>query len=242
MRLMNQPQPTTPAAPAEGIGRVLLKGPSEQAAMRVAGRLAADVLDMIGTQVVPGITTDELDRLCHEYIVNVQQAVPAPLGYRGFPKSICTSINHVVCHGIPGDKRLKQGDIVNVSDRSYNKIFVLGEVTKPGSLVMNKKRSTLAEALSDAGYINQTTADPRWIYVMRGDTEEPQLYHLDSRAPDAMLLADRFPLRPRDIVYVDTAPVVRWQRVIANILPTATMLNLTSQTYYPLFGGRQPSR
>jgi polysaccharide export outer membrane protein len=137
---------------------------------------------------------------------------------------------------------LEQGDIVNVSDRSYNKIFVLGEVTKPGSLVMNKKRSTLAEALSDAGYINQTTADPRWIYVMRGDTEEPQLYHLDSRAPDAMLLADRFPLRPRDIVYVDTAPVVRWQRVIANILPTATMLNLTSQTYYPLFGGRQPSR
>lgn len=137
---------------------------------------------------------------------------------------------------------LEQGDIVNVSDRSYNKIFVLGEVTKPGSLVMNKKRSTLAEALSDAGYINQTTADPRWIYVMRGDTEAPQLYHLDSRAPDAMLLADRFPLRPRDIVYVDTAPVVRWQRVIANILPTATMLNLTSQTYYPLFGGRQPSR
>jgi len=137
---------------------------------------------------------------------------------------------------------LEQGDIVNVSDRSYNKIFVLGEVTKPGSLVMNKKRSTLAEALSDAGYINQTTADPRWIYVMRGDTEEPQLYHLDSRAPDAMLLADRFPLRPRDIVYVDTAPVVRWQRVIANILPTATMLNLTSQTYYPLFGGRQSSR
>jgi len=137
---------------------------------------------------------------------------------------------------------LEQGDIVNVSDRSYNKIFVLGEVTKPGSLVMNKKRSTLAEALSDAGYINQTTADPRWIYVMRGDTEAPQLYHLDSRAPDAMLLADRFPLRPRDIVYVDTAPVVRWQRVIANILPTATMLNLTSQTYYPLFGGRQSSR
>jgi polysaccharide export outer membrane protein len=137
---------------------------------------------------------------------------------------------------------LEQGDIVNVSDRSYNKIFVLGEVTKPGSLVMNKKRSTLAEALSDAGYINQTTADPRWIYVMRGDTEAPQLFHLDSRAPDAMLLADRFPLRPRDIVYVDTAPVVRWQRVIANILPTATMLNLTSQTYYPLFGGRQPSR
>ena len=69
---------------------------------------------MIGPHVVPGITTDELDRVCHEYIVEVQQAIPAPLGYRGFPKSICTSVNQVVCHGIPGDKKLKHGDIVNV--------------------------------------------------------------------------------------------------------------------------------
>ncbi len=137
---------------------------------------------------------------------------------------------------------LEQGDIVKVSDRSYNKIFVLGEVTKPGSLVMNQKRSTLAEALSDSGYINQTTADPRWVYVMRGNSDTPELFHLDASLPDAMLLADRFPLRPRDIIYVDTAPIVRWQRVIANMLPTATMLNLTSQTYYPLFGGRQPTR
>lgn len=135
---------------------------------------------------------------------------------------------------------LEQGDIVNVSDRSYNKIFVLGEIAKPGSFVMNKKRSTLAEALSDAGYINQNTSDPRWIYVMRGNTDTPEVFHLDSRLPDAMLLADRFPLRPRDIVYVDAAAVVRWQRVIANILPTATMLNLTSQTQFPLFGARQP--
>jgi polysaccharide export outer membrane protein len=134
---------------------------------------------------------------------------------------------------------LEQGDIVNVADRSYNKVFVLGEIAKPGSLVMNRKRSTLAEALSDAGYINQNTADPRWIYVMRGNADTPELFHLDSRLPDALLLADRFPLRPRDIIYVDTAPVVRWQRVIANILPTATMLDLTSQTQYPLFGGRQ---
>jgi methionyl aminopeptidase len=111
---MQQPQPSVAAPPADGTGRVLIKNPAEQAAMRVAGRLAADVLDMIGPHVVPGITTDEIDRICHDYIVNVQQAVPAPLGYRGYPKSICTSINHVVCHGIPGDKRLKQGDIVNV--------------------------------------------------------------------------------------------------------------------------------
>ena len=82
--------------------------------MRAAGRLAAEVLDMIGEHVQPGVTTDELDRICHEYIVNEQQAIPAPLNYRGFPKSICTSINHVVCHGIPGDKRLKQGDIINI--------------------------------------------------------------------------------------------------------------------------------
>jgi methionine aminopeptidase type I len=114
MRLMNHPQPTSPATPAEGIGRVLLKGAAEQAAMRVAGRLAAEVLDMIGPHVVPGVSTEELDRICHEYIVDVQQAVPAPLGYRGFPKSICTSINHVVCHGIPGDRKLKQGDVVNL--------------------------------------------------------------------------------------------------------------------------------
>jgi len=135
---------------------------------------------------------------------------------------------------------LENGDIINVADRSYNKIFVLGEVVRPGSQVMNKKRSTLAEALSDAGYISQTTSNPRWIYVMRGDTETPELFHLDSRLPDAMLLADRFPLRPRDVVYVDAAAVVRWQRVISNILPTATMLNVTSQTQYPLFGGQQP--
>ncbi len=82
--------------------------------MRVAGRLAAEVLEMIGPRVRPGVTTDELDRICHDYIVNVQRAVPAPLNYRGFPRSICTSVNHQVCHGIPGDKRLKNGDIVNI--------------------------------------------------------------------------------------------------------------------------------
>ncbi len=134
---------------------------------------------------------------------------------------------------------LEPGDIVNVSDRSYNKIFVLGEVNKPGSLIMNKKRSTLAEALSDAGYINQDKANPSWIYVMRGDSKTPELFHLNGRSPDAMLLADRFPLHPRDIVYVDTAEVVRWNRVITNILPTMNMLNITSGTRYPIFGGRQ---
>jgi polysaccharide biosynthesis/export protein len=134
---------------------------------------------------------------------------------------------------------LQPGDIVNVLDRSYNKVFVLGEVKKPGSIIMNKKRSTLAEALSDAGYIDQTSANPSWIYVMRGDSDIPELFHLNGQTPDAMLLADRFPLHPRDIVYVDVADIVRFNRVITNILPTSNMLNLTSGTRYPLFGGRQ---
>lgn len=82
--------------------------------MRIAGRLTADVLDMIGSYVQAGVTTDELDQICHDYIVDTQQAIPAPLNYRGFPKSICTSVNHVVCHGIPGDKILRNGDMVNI--------------------------------------------------------------------------------------------------------------------------------
>ncbi len=93
---------------------VTIKTPDEIDKMRVAGRLAADVLDMIGEHVKPGVTTGELDRICHEYITGIQDAVPAPLDYRGFPKSICTSVNHVVCHGIPGDKQLKSGDAINI--------------------------------------------------------------------------------------------------------------------------------
>ncbi len=91
-----------------------LKTPAEQAAMRIAGRLTADVLDMIGEYVLAGVSTDELNERCHNYIVDVQKAVPAPLNYKGFPKSVCTSVNHVVCHGIPGDKRLKNGDVINI--------------------------------------------------------------------------------------------------------------------------------
>jgi len=93
---------------------VTIKSPEEQDKMRVAGRLAADVLDMIGEHVRPGVTTDELDQLCHQYITEIQEAVPAPLNYRGFPKSICTSVNHVVCHGIPGERKLKSGDALNI--------------------------------------------------------------------------------------------------------------------------------
>ena len=114
---------------------VSIKTPEEIEKMRIAGRLAADVLHMIAPYVQPGITTGELNRLCHDYIVNVQQAIPAPLNYHGFPKSICTSLHHQVCHGIPGDKVLKSGDIVNIDitvikdayHGDTSKMFFVGE-------------------------------------------------------------------------------------------------------------------
>ncbi len=93
---------------------VTVKTPAEQDKMRAAGRLAASVLDMIEPYVQPGVSTEELDKRCHDFIVDELKSIPANLNYRGFPKTICTSVNHVVCHGIPGDKRLKSGDIINI--------------------------------------------------------------------------------------------------------------------------------
>jgi methionyl aminopeptidase len=98
---------------------VILKSLPEIEKMRISGRLASEVLDYITPYVKPGVTTGELDRLCHDYMVNVQSTIPAPLnyappGYTPYPKSICTSVNHQVCHGIPGDKVLKNGDVVNI--------------------------------------------------------------------------------------------------------------------------------
>ena len=98
---------------------VQIKTPEEIEKMRIAGRLAAEVLDFIAPHVKPNVTTDELDVLCHDYMVNVQKTIPAPLnyappGYQPYPKSICTSVNHVVCHGVPGSKKLKSGDVINI--------------------------------------------------------------------------------------------------------------------------------
>ena len=92
----------------------IIKSANEIEKMRIAGKLAAEVLEMIEPHVIPGVTTDELNTICHDFIVNEQQAVPAPLNYRGFPKSICTSINQQICHGIPSSKKLKNNDIVNI--------------------------------------------------------------------------------------------------------------------------------
>ena len=127
---------------------VTIKTADEQDQMRAAGRLAADVLDMIGEHVVPGITTGELDEICHRYITEVQGAIPAPLNYRGFPKSICTSVNHVVCHGIPGDRRLKAGDAVNI-DITVIKDGFHGDTSR---MFFAGKPSIQAERLSQVAF------------------------------------------------------------------------------------------
>jgi methionyl aminopeptidase len=114
---------------------ITIKNQEDIQKMRVAGRLAAEVLEMIGPYVKANVTTDELNQICHDYIVNIQQATPAPLNYNGFPKSICTSVNHQVCHGIPGPKVLKDGDIINIDitvlkdgyHGDTSKMFVLGK-------------------------------------------------------------------------------------------------------------------
>jgi len=127
---------------------VTIKTAEEIEKMRVAGRLAGDVLDMIRPHVVAGITTDELDKICHDYIVNEQQAIPAPLNYRGFPKSICTSVNHQVCHGIPADKKLKNGDIINI-DITVIKDKYHGDTSK---MFMVGKPSIQAERICRISY------------------------------------------------------------------------------------------
>src|SRR5699024_3503968 len=117
---------------------ITIKTPADIEAMRVAGRLAAEVLEMITPYVKPGVTTGELDRICHDHIVNVQKAIPANVGYQGFPKTLCTSVNHVICHGIPSDdKVLKNGDILNIDvtvikdgwHGDTSKMFHVGEPT-----------------------------------------------------------------------------------------------------------------
>lgn len=123
--------------------------------------------------------------------------------------------------------RLVAGDVVNVPDRRFNKVFVLGEVGRPNSLVMPRGRLTLAEALADSGGVNPFSGHGGQIYVIRDGGAKPQIYHLNAASPDALVLADRFDLRVRDVVFVDAVPVVRWARVVNNILPTIDVLRAT---------------
>jgi len=134
---------------------VTIKTPEEQDKMRLAGRLAANVLDMISEHVRTGITTGELDQICHKYITEEQDAIPAPLNYRGFPKSVCTSVNHVVCHGIPGDRKLKSGDAVNI-DVTVIKDGFHGDTSR---MFFVGKPSVQAQRLSKVAY------DGMWLGI-----------------------------------------------------------------------------
>ncbi|MFO1377598.1 MAG: type I methionyl aminopeptidase [Steroidobacteraceae bacterium] len=180
-----------------------LKTPEEQQKMRIAGRLTADVLDMIGPHVRPGVTTDELDRICHDYIVGIQGTIPAPLNYRGFPKSICTSVNHVVCHGIPGDRRLKAGDIVNVDitiikdgfHGDSSRMFPVGKAPVQAERLCRIAFEALwagiravrpGARLGDIGHVIQTFAEGEGCSIVReycghgigrGFHEDPQVLH-----------------------------------------------------------------
>ncbi len=182
---------------------VTIKTPAEIQKMRVAGRLAGQVLEMIEEHVRPGTTTGQLDRICHEYIVREQQAIPAPLDYRGFPKSICTSVNHQVCHGIPSDKRLKKGDIINIDitvikdgyHGDTSKMFFVGEPSvlarRLVKVTQEAMRAGIAQirpgaALGDIGYAIQTHVEACGYSVVReycghgigrGFHEEPQVLH-----------------------------------------------------------------
>ncbi|MFQ3362095.1 MAG: methionyl aminopeptidase [Woeseiaceae bacterium] len=127
---------------------ITIKTLEEQEKMRKAGRLAANVLDMISDYIKPGISTDELDAICHKFITEEQKAIPAPLNYMGFPKSICTSLNHVVCHGIPGQRVLKTGDCLNI-DITVIKDGFHGDTSR---MFFVGKPSIKAKRLSDIAY------------------------------------------------------------------------------------------
>lgn len=183
--------------------RVTPKTPAEIEKARIAGRLAADVLAMIAPHVKAGVSTNELDRICYDYIVNVQQAIPINIGYHGFPKTVCTSINHVICHGIPSDKTLKNGDIINIDvavvkdgwHGDTSRMYFVGE---PSTLARRLVETTYeamragimavrpGATLGDVGHAIQTVAHREGFSVVReycghgiGQVyhDEPQVLH-----------------------------------------------------------------
>lgn len=187
---------------------VQLKTPTEIEQMRIAGRLAAEVLDFVGPQIRAGMTTADVDRLCHEYMVNAQDTVPAPLnytppGYTPYPKSVCTSVNHVVCHGIPGDKRLKNGDIINVDvtvikdgfHGDTSRMFYVGQPSIQARRLVDVTYQCMwrgigavkaGNTLGDIGHAIQTHAERHGFSVVREFCghgigrkfhEEPQILH-----------------------------------------------------------------
>jgi methionyl aminopeptidase len=183
---------------------VTIKTPEEIEKMRVAGRLAAEVLEMIAPHVKPGVTTEELDRLCHDHIVDVQGAIPANVGYKGFPKTLCTSVNHVICHGIPTHaKVLKDGDIVNIDvtvikdgwHGDTSRMYFVGEPSVLARRLVDTTRDAMLAAISivrpgttlgDIGEAIQKFAEARNFSVVREYCghgigrvyhEDPQVLH-----------------------------------------------------------------
>jgi len=183
-----------------------IKSPEEIEKMRIAGRLASEVLQMIDPHVQAGITTQEINDICHDYIVNTQSAIPAPLNYRGFPRSVCTSINHQVCHGIPGDRVLKNNDIVNIDitvikdgfHGDTSKMFHIGKPTIKASRLVDLTYAAMkigieaikpGVTLGDIGHQIQTFVEKNHCSVVREYCghgigkqfhEEPQVLHYGS--------------------------------------------------------------
>ena len=192
---------------------VHIKTAAEIDKMRTAGRLAAAVLQMIEPHVKPGVTTGELDAICHDFIVNTQHAIPAPLNYRGFPKSVCTSVNHVVCHGIPGNKKLKPGDIINIDvtviKDSYHgdtsKMFFVGKPSIMAKRLVDTTYDCMRAGidmvkpgvhLGDIGYVIQCHAESHNYSVVREYCghgigrefhEDPQILHYGEKGTGMLL-------------------------------------------------------
>ena len=182
---------------------IILKTKEEIEQMRVAGQLAGEVLRMIAPHVQPGVTTGELDERCHRYITETQDAIPAPLNYRGFPKSICTSVNHVICHGIPGERTLKEGDIVNIDitvikdgwHGDTSRMFFVGEPPVSGRRVSEVSHAAMRRGiemvrpgvrLGDIGHAIQQYVEAQHCAVVREYCghgigrefhEDPQVLH-----------------------------------------------------------------
>ncbi len=183
---------------------ITIKTPEQIEQMRVAGRLAAEVLQMIGPHVKPGVTTEELDRLCHEHIVKVQHAIPANVGYKGFPATICASVNNVICHGIPSPQKvLKDGDIVNIDvtvikdgwHGDTSRMYFVGQPSTLAKRLVEVTREAMwrgiravrpGATLGDIGHAIQSFAESERFSVVReycghgiGQVyhDEPQVLH-----------------------------------------------------------------
>lgn len=194
---------------------ITIKTPEEIEKMRVAGRLAAQVLEMIEPFIKAGVSTDELNEICHNFIVNEQKAIPAPLNYRGFPKSICTSINHQVCHGIPNERPLKDGDIINVDitvikDQYHgdtSKMFFVGKPSIQAARLVKITRECLVQAikivkpgihLGDIGELIERHAHAHHFSVVqeycghgigRAFHESPEVLHFGKKGTGVILEA-----------------------------------------------------